>query len=159
MSVKRLNAAGMEAVMREYYDGCNEADGGKDNGVFHARCGALFSAGHVRGAVPRRRKDCRTLVRSRGKRRFLLDTLMPCLIDADKAEAVIEWSHFKTGQGTVLRGAEWVVFDRASGLMQEIRAYYASPQAADLKRLELGGFDYVGRGYEMVSPRGRSAGQ
>ena len=38
-------------------------------------------------------------------------------------------------------------------LMQEIRAYYASPQAADIKRLELGGFDYERRGYKLVSPR------
>ena len=65
-------------------------------------------------------------------------TIDALLIDADKAEAVIEWTHFKTEQGTVLRGAEWVVFDKASGLMREIRAYYASPQAANLKRLEPG---------------------
>jgi hypothetical protein len=51
------------------------------------------------------------------------------------------------------RGAEWVVFDKESGLIQEIRAYYASPQAKDLERLELGGFDYAGRGYRLVSPR------
>jgi hypothetical protein len=75
------------------------------------------------------------------------------LIDERRGEAVIEWTHFKTDQGTVLRGAEWVVFDKESGLIQEIRAYYASPQAKDLERLELGGFDYAGRGYRLVSPR------
>ena len=53
----------------------------------------------------------------------------------------------------MLRGAEVVVFDRATGLIQEIRAYYASPQAKDVERLELSGFDYAGRGYPLVSPR------
>ena len=66
---------------------------------------------------------------------------------------MIEWTHFKTSQGTILRGAEWVVFDTGTGLMQEIRAYYAAPQTSDLKRLELGGFDYERRGYVLVSPR------
>ena len=37
--------------------------------------------------------------------------------------------------------------DSQTGLIREIRAYYASPQATDLDRLELGGFDYEGRGF------------
>ena len=53
-------------------------------------------------------------------------------------------------------GSSGLSLTENSGLMQEIRAYYASPQATDLKRLELGGFDYEQRGYELVSPRGRS---
>ena len=44
-------------------------------------------------------------------------------IDAETAEAAIEWTHFKTNQDKVLRGAECVVFDRPSGLIREIRAY------------------------------------
>jgi hypothetical protein len=47
----------------------------------------------------------------------------------------------------VLRGDEWYRFDPDSGLISEIRAYYASPQAAGLDRLELGGFPYAERGY------------
>ena len=54
--------------------------------------------------------------------------------------------------GTVLRGDEWYEFDASTGLISEIRAYYASPQARDLQRLELEGFDYAGRGYS-VEPR------
>jgi hypothetical protein len=53
----------------------------------------------------------------------------------------------------VLRGVEWVVFDKYSGLISEIRAYYASPQATELYRLELDGFDYVERGYPLDSLR------
>ncbi|MCY4361686.1 MAG: nuclear transport factor 2 family protein [Gammaproteobacteria bacterium] len=158
MSTNQLSSARMEAVMREYYDGCNEADREKITGCFTPDAVHYFPPGMYegpfRGAAKIAGRWCAAV--EKGGSYWTIDAL---LIDADKAEAVIEWSHFKTGQGTVLRGAEWVVFDRASGLMQEIRAYYASPQAADLKRLELGGFDYEGRGYEMDSPRGRSAGQ
>lgn len=92
------------------------------------------------------------------------------MIDERQAQAVtphlplsvgagVEWTHFKTKQGTaillgeIVRGAEVVVFDREAGLIQEIRAYYASPQAPAVERLELGGFDYAGRGYPLRSPR------
>jgi hypothetical protein len=43
----------------------------------------------------------------------------------------------------VIRG----YFDAGSGLIAEIRAYYASPQATGLDRLELGGYPYAERGY------------
>lgn len=67
-------------------------------------------------------------------------------VDADHRTAACEWTHHKGAAGVVLRGAEFYAFDDA-GLISEIRAYYASPQAPDLTRLELGGFDYAARGY------------
>ena len=76
------------------------------------------------------------------------------VIDVDANSAVAEWTHYKTQEGTVLRGDEWYEFDPSTGLISEIRAYYASPQARDLERLELEGFDYAGRGYS-VEPRTR----
>lgn len=77
------------------------------------------------------------------------------ITDPESAQAVMEWSHFKTYEGTVLRGDEWYLFDRETGLIEEIRAYYASPQDPDLDRLELGGFDYEGRGYAVEPPFSR----
>jgi hypothetical protein len=70
------------------------------------------------------------------------------LADETRREAVIEWSNFKPGLGAEvrLRGTEWYVFDE-SGLIEEIRAYYACPPAAAPATYELGGFDYAGRGY------------
>jgi hypothetical protein len=68
----------------------------------------------------------------------------------------MEWTHFKTFEGTVLRGDEWYVFDPASGLIREIRAYYASPQDPTLERLELGGFPYGERGYPAEPPFSRT---
>ena len=73
-------------------------------------------------------------------------------VDAEMNTAVAEWSHYKTKQGTVLRGDEWYEFDDESGLISEIRAYYASPQVADLQRLELADFDSAGRGYSHRPP-------
>jgi len=52
----------------------------------------------------------------------------------------------------VLRGDEWYEFDPETGLIEEIRAYYASPQDPSLDRLELEGFDYEERGYPVEPP-------
>lgn len=71
-------------------------------------------------------------------------------IDVDRQESVCEWTHFKTAAGVVLRGTEWYVF--SDGLISEIRAYYATPQDHSLLRQELGGFDYICRGYPMEVP-------
>lgn len=54
----------------------------------------------------------------------------------------------------MLRGAEWYVFDGPTGLIKELRAYYASPQGPGLERLELGGYDYRSRGYALAPPAG-----
>jgi hypothetical protein len=70
------------------------------------------------------------------------------LTDPAKAEAVLEWSNF-TAAGLV-RGTEWIAFDPASGLIREVRAYLAAPPAQGQARLELGGFDYAGRGYPLA---------
>lgn len=67
--------------------------------------------------------------------------------DPATGRAVIEWTHTKRAKGVVLRGDEWYRFDPATGLIAEIRAYYASPQDPARERLELEGFDYAGRGY------------
>lgn len=67
-------------------------------------------------------------------------------IDVDRRTAVCEWTHFKQAAGVRLRGTEWYEFSE-NGLIAEIRAYYAAPQDRSLDKLELGGFDYAGRGY------------
>lgn len=158
MSAKQLSAVQMEAVMRDYYDGCNEADQEKITRCFTPDAVHYFPPGMYEGPFRGAEKIAERWQQAVEKfgSYWTIDAL---LIDANRAEAVIEWTHFKTYQGTVLRGAEWVVFDRATGLMKEIRAYYASPQATDLERLELGGFDYEQRGYEMIYPRRRSGSQ
>ena len=77
------------------------------------------------------------------------------ICEPETYQAAIEWTHYKRGEGTILRGLEWYVFDPRTGLIEEIRAYYASPQDPSLTRLELDGFDYAGRGYPLESPVAR----
>ncbi|WP_238935044.1 hypothetical protein [Pseudomonas typographi] len=48
-----------------------------------------------------------------------------------------------------MRGDEWYVFDEHSGLIREIRAYYASPAQQGVGINELVDFDYAGRGYHL----------
>ena len=78
-------------------------------------------------------------------------TVDQVICDPPRRRAAIEWTHFKRTSGVILRGDEWYVFS-SRGLIEEIRAYYASPQDATLRTLELGGFDYSGRGYPMKAP-------
>ena len=61
-------------------------------------------------------------------------------------EAVVEWSHYRTKIGHVLRGTEWFRFNDA-GRIKEIRAYYAAPRDPNSRVLELDGFPYGARGY------------
>jgi hypothetical protein len=75
-------------------------------------------------------------------------------VDPARGTAVCEWTHVKQRAGVRLRGTEWYQFDNR-GLIEEIRAYYASPQDKSLTELELGGFDYEHRGYPS-RPRDRS---
>ena len=62
---------------------------------------------------------------------------------------MIEWTHWKRKAGTALRGDEWYVFDAQTGLIKEIRAYYASPADNSVAISELVDFDYAGRGYHL----------
>jgi hypothetical protein len=146
-------AAAMEQTIRTYFDGCNEADVEKIAACFTPDAVHYFPPGMYEGPFRGARKigeRWRAAVENFGSY-WTVDRL---LIEPVRYEAVMEWSHFKTRQGTVLRGIEWYEFDELSGLVKEIRAYYASPQAADLKVLELGGFDYAGRGYPAAPPPG-----
>ena len=146
-------ARGMEQLVRTYFEGCNEADAAKMMSCFTPDVVHYFPPdmydGPWRGAETIAGK-WQAAVSNLGS----YWTIDQIVLDPDKDQAVIEWTHFKTKRGTVLRGAEWYVFDDESGLIKELRAYYASPQAKDLDRLELAGLDYEGRGYALSPPPG-----
>ena len=78
-------------------------------------------------------------------------TIEKILVSHDSPEAVIEWTHWKNKSGTALRGDEWYKFDPITGLISEIRAYYAAPADKTVTTNELVGFDYGGRGYHLGS--------
>jgi methyltransferase len=149
----KLRAGQMEALMRRYFDACNEADVDKIAACFVPDAVHYFPPGMYDGPF----RGAMTIAQ---KWRAAVETLGSCwTVDRLVTQplihvAVMEWTHFKTRQGTILRGIEWYDFDPDTGLIREIRAYYASPQAPELKQQELGGFDYAARDYPLSPPPG-----
>lgn len=143
----------MERLIRRYFDGCNEADAEKMIACFTDDAVHYFPPGMYEGPF----RGARTIA---AKWQYAVAnfgsywTVDRLVVQPLCWEAVMEWTHFKTKQGTVLRGIEWYEFDEGSGLIREIRAYYASPQDRSMKELALEGFDYDGRGYPMSPPPG-----
>ncbi|HTX24893.1 MAG TPA: nuclear transport factor 2 family protein [Steroidobacteraceae bacterium] len=147
---RALTAAGMEAAIRAYFASCNSGDIERIAAHFEPDGVHFFPPGMYEGpfrgayTIARKWHDA---VRELGS----VWTVDQVICDPPGRRAVIEWSHFKRRAGVLLRGDEWYVFS-PRGLIEEIRAYYASPQDASLRRLELAGFDYAGRGYSMTDP-------
>ena len=145
-----LTAAAMEQRIRDYFAACNTGDPARIAAWFEPDAVHDFPPGMYEG--PFRGAD--TIAK---KWQAAVATLGSCwtvdqvICHPPTRRAVIEWSHFKRKQGVILRGDEWYLFS-PRGLIAEIRAYYASPQDPTLKTLELGGFDYAGRGYPMSAP-------
>jgi len=143
----------IDRLIRKYFDGCNEADIEKIMSCFVPDAVHFFPPGMYEGPFRGSRKIAekwRDAVQNIGSY-WTVDRL---IIEPSTSQAAMEWTHFKTGQQKILRGIEWYEIDEASGLIREIRAYYASPQAPDLDLLELEGFDYTNRGYPSGPPPG-----
>ena len=141
----------MRATIARYYAGCNAADAAEMTACFTPDAVHYFPPG-TRSApwtgaetIAQKWVWC---VESLGSR-WTLDRVL-CQPETD--EAVVEWTHWRTKDGSYLRGDEWYVFDRPSGLITEIRAYFAAPWDAAIKQSEIPGFDYAGRGYPLVAP-------
>jgi methyltransferase len=158
MAYANLDHEAKRAHMRElitrYFDACNAADVDGIARCFRPDGAHYFPPGMYGGAwrgarlIAERWADS---VATRGSA-WTVDRMV---CEPESGQAVIEWTHYKTKDGTVLRGDEWYLFDTETGLIAEIRAYYASPQDRSLERLELDGFDYAGRGYHLESPVSR----
>ena len=144
-------AARMEALIREYFDHCNAADREKIMACFVPEAVHYFPPGMYDGPFRGSAVIAAKWVDAVAKLGSYW-TVDHVIVDPSTDRAVIEWTHFRTKTGTVLRGDEWYRFDPASGLIAEIRAYYASPLDPALSRLELGGFDYADRGYPLAPP-------
>jgi SnoaL-like protein len=145
----------MEAAIRGYFDACNRGDAAAVSAYFTEDAVHYFPPGMYEGPF----RTARTIGERWQKAVEQIGsvwTIDQIISDPATGRAVIEWTHFKTFQDTMLRGDEWYRFDPTSGLISEIRAYYASPQDPGLQKLELGGFDYIGRGYATEPPFTRS---
>lgn len=140
-----MDARAMETRIREYFADCNSGDAARIAAHFESGAVHYFPPGTYEGPFRGAAKIAEkwaAAVKNLGSH-WTVDQV---LCDPPTRRAVIEWTHFKRAQGIILRGDEWYVFSER-GLIEEIRAYYASPQDPQLARLELGGFDYAGRGY------------
>lgn len=150
---RRIRRNAYEALIRRYFDACNAADADAIAACFLPDAVHYFPPdmydGPFRGSRVIAGRWCSAVERLGSY--WTVDSL---IVDPETDRAVMEWSHFKTKTGVLLRGDEWYLFDRATGLIREIRAYYAAPQSAALARHELGGFDYAGRGYATGVPTG-----
>ena len=146
-----ITAAGLEATIRRYFDGCNESDMDKITSCMEADAVHYFPAGAPQGPFIGATAIAEGWVAA-VKRLGSIWTIDRVIVDTGRLEAVIEWTHFKPRQGAYLRGDEWYIFS-ASGLIREIRAYYACPPAtAEVRNHELGDFDYQARGYPLAPP-------
>ena len=140
----------MEQLIRNYYDGCNEADAGKMIACFEPEAVHYFPAGSRQEKLAGAEAIAAgwQLAVERLGSQWTIDRLV---LDEQAREATIEWTHWRTKAGTRLRGAELCRFSERA-LIAEIRAYYAAP-APDLDRsYELGDFDYPGRRYPLEPP-------
>jgi hypothetical protein len=145
--------AHMDALIRTYFDGCNEADADKMIACFTPDAVHYFPPGMYEGPFQGAAKIAEKW-QGAVERLGSYWTIDRLLVEPASGQAVMEWTHFKTRTGAVLRGIEWYEFDPSTGLIREIRAYYATPQPAEGDRFELGGFDYLGRGYPQGPPPG-----
>lgn len=144
-------AAKAEALIRRYFQACNDADYQGLVDCFTQDAVHYFPPG-LPGAPWR---SAHTIaegwiwcVAHMGSRW----TIEKILAAPDGREAVIEWTHWKTAIGEVLRGDEWYIFNDDVSRIVEIRAYYASPvnKADPINRLHA--FDYEARGYALQPP-------
>jgi ketosteroid isomerase-like protein len=137
-----------EALIRRYFDACTAGDHAALLSCFTTDAVHYFPPGLPevpwRGAdtIARKWVWC---VQNLGSQW----TIEKVLLSRDSPEAVIEWTHWKRSTGTAQRGDEWYVFCEQTGLIREIRAYYAAPAVKDQPIGELVGFDYASRGYHL----------
>jgi len=154
MVANELTHESMEQRMREYFDACNRGDVEAVASHFTDDAVHYFPPGMYEGPFVGGRtigEKWAQAVEELGS----VWTVDEILTDPETGRATMEWTHFKTEEGTVLRGDEWYEFDPETGLISEIRAYYATPQSVDLDRHELGGFDYERREYPGDPPFSR----
>ena len=138
------------ALIRRYFAACNAADYNALMACFTADAVHYFPAGLpdipwcTADTIAQKWIWCVETLGSQW-------TIEKILVSHDSPEAVIEWTHWKNKSGTALRGDEWYKFDPVTGLISEIRAYYAAPADKAVTINELVGFDYGGRDYHLGS--------
>ncbi len=139
----------MEDALRAYFEACNSGEVARIAACLAADAVHYFPGDLFGG-------PCHGAVAIAEKTRFAVLnfgafwTIDRIVCDPGTAQAATEWTLENRSIGTLLRGSEWYTF-AANGVLQEVRAYLASPPHRDRRRHELGGFDYATLGYPPVS--------
>jgi hypothetical protein len=144
--------ARMETTIRTYFDGCNEGDVAKMAAQFTPDAVHYFPPGLDGPWVGNTTiaENWRRLVLTIGS----AWSIERIVVEPESFQAVIEWTHWKTRPGGYLRGDEWYRFDPDTGLITEIRAFYAS--ASDGRsEVTMEGYDYAANGHHMEPPVAR----
>ena len=143
-----MTAQHLESLLRGYFDACNAGDAKTVKACLAPNAVHYFTANERYGPWKGNKEIAENWasVVKQSKAHWTIDSI---LVDSSKAEAVVEWTQFRGKSGRHLRGVDWYVFDRLSGLIGEIRAYYAADEHRGQATHELGGFDYAKRGYPM----------
>ena len=149
-----LTSSEIEAHIRAYMDACTAGDPSVTATYFEHDAIHYFPDGMYGGPFRGARAIAERFAEAvqTGGSAWTVDAVA---VDEVRQQAAVEWTHFKQRSGIVLRGCEWYVYS-SRGLIQEIRAYYASPQADGRTHLGLGEYDYAGRGYALEAPVIRS---
>lgn len=139
----------IESTIRTYFDGCNEADVEKMAATFAPDAVHYFPPGIGGPWIGNRTiaENWRRLTLTQGS----AWTIERLIVEPESLQAVIEWTHYKTRPGGFLRGDEWYEFDPETGLITEIRAFYAA-SSDGRSEVVLEGYDYEANGYNFQSP-------
>ncbi|QKW53214.1 nuclear transport factor 2 family protein [Streptomyces buecherae] len=134
----------METAVRRYFDACNAVDRDlfarvlAEDVVHYLAVGMRGPIVGIDPAVERWGADVAANSSS-----WVVDGVFA---DEHTRTAVCEWTSFKPGLGTVLRGVEVYRFNDA-GLIDEVRVYYASRRDDTVPANELEGYPYAERGF------------
>jgi len=147
-----LTKVGMERQLHGYFAACNSADADRIATFFvpdavHYFPGELYG-GPCRGGVQIGRQ-CSEMVRQFGS----FWTIDQLVCDPDTGKAATEWTLENRKIGVLIRGAEWYQLNQDC-LLAKVRAFVAMAPDRGRTRLELGGFDYAGRGYPAAAGSG-----
>src|SRR5262249_30983952 len=137
---ERIPVQSIEQIIRMYIEACNDADSKAiaaclcPDAVHYGPMLKWVGANSVGNNFAKR-------VREQGH----CWTVDQVLVDHERCAAALEWTRFDR-DGRVVRGVDWFVFEPQTGLIQEVRPYFAVAPNPELMRQELQDFDYAGRG-------------
>ncbi|MFE6778216.1 nuclear transport factor 2 family protein [Streptomyces sp. NPDC057702] len=139
-----LSADHMEAAVRRYFQACNTVDHDLftrclAEDVVHYLARGMH--GPIVGIAPMVERWGADVAAHSSS--WVVDGVFA---DERTRTAVCEWTGFKPGLGTVLRGVEIYRFNDA-GLIDEVRIYYAARRDESTPANELEGFPYAERGF------------